>query len=141
MRESTRRVGRDGVVLANRVAPVANLCRHATLRNVSRHQEHRGFRWIFHRAGLPIRDFRKAWLTACKKTGINRIFHDFRRTAVRDMIRAGVPERVAMAISGHKTRAIFDRYNLVDESDLRDAVRKTHTFRQSRTKPAQRHEK
>ena len=41
---------------------------------IKRRWEHRGFRWIFHRAGLPIRDFRKAWLTACKKTGINRIF-------------------------------------------------------------------
>jgi integrase len=66
-----------------------------------------------------------AWRNAVKEIGLEgKIPHDFRRTAVRNLVRVGVPERVAMAICGHKTRAIFDRYNIVSPGDLTEAARR-----------------
>jgi integrase len=78
---------------------------------------------VFHRDGEPIKDFRKAWETACTAAGCpGRIPHDFRRTAVRNLERAGVSRSAAMAMVGHKTEAIYRRYAIVDSGVLREAA-------------------
>ena len=77
---------------------------------------------VFHRDGIPVRRWRTAWRTACQAAGVpTRFLHDCRRTAARNLIRASVPERVAMLLTGHKSRAIFDRYNIINEQELLDA--------------------
>ena len=96
--------------------------------------------WLFHRDGKPINLFRKTWITACVDAGFghiikntkgkvikkvaDRIPHDFRRTAVRNLERAGVARSAAMKMVGHKMQSIYQRYAIADESMLKDAAEK-----------------
>jgi len=82
--------------------------------------------WIFvHPNGSPIKNFRYAWAKACKSAGLpGRLVHDFRRTAVRNLERAGVPRSSAMKITGHKTETVYRRYAIVDEGMMREAAEK-----------------
>jgi integrase len=81
--------------------------------------------WLFHRAGKRIRTFRRSWLTACKAAGVpGKIPHDFRRTACRNLERAGVDRASAMKMIGHKTEAIYRRYANADEGMLKEAAEK-----------------
>jgi integrase len=94
---------------------------------------------VFHRNGKPVLRFDKAWRSACERAGLQagrkveggKVFHDFRRTAARNLRHAGVSEDVAMKITGHKTRAMFARYNITNEDDLKKAVRMTQEYVES----------
>jgi hypothetical protein len=78
-----------------------------------------GDRRVFGRDGVPVRLRRTAFCDACLKARVaHRMLHDCRRIAARNLIRAGVPERIPMLLTGHKTRAVFDRYNIVTEQEL-----------------------
>jgi integrase len=97
--------------------------------------------WVFHRSGEPIRYFRRSWTSACIEAGLgqeirdpatdrllrkvaHRLPHDYRRSAARNLSRAGVPEAVIMKLCGWRTRSVFDRYRIVAERDLVEGLSK-----------------
>ena len=100
--------------------------------------------WLFHRDGKPIKTFRRSWLTACVNAGLgteirsangklikkigNRIPHDFRRTSIRNLERAGVSRSDAMKMVGHKTESIYRRYAISDERSMRESAGKLDKF-------------
>jgi len=90
--------------------------------------------FFFHSgAGEPVKDFRKPWDAACEKAGMpGLLFHDLRRSAVRNMDRSGVGQAVAMKITGHKTLSVYRRYRIVSESDLREALERTQAAMRQR---------
>jgi integrase len=88
---------------------------------------------VFHRLGQPLIDFRGARDSAVQRAGLGNLeFHDLRRSGVRNLSRSGVPERVIMSITGHRTRAMFDRYNITSEADLDDAAKRMQAYRDAK---------
>ena len=89
--------------------------------------------WVFHRNGKPIKDYYGAWDEACRLAGLpDRIAHDLRRTAVRNLERAGVPRSASMKMTGHKTESVYRRYAIVDEAMLREGAEKLAAFHSSK---------
>jgi integrase len=99
--------------------------------------------FIFHHNRKPIGNFRKAWKTACAAVGLGRfikdekgkkkkyegtIVHDLRRSCVRHLVQAGVGKKLAMQPTGHRTRNIFDRYNIVSDADLHEASERQQAY-------------
>ena len=106
--------------LVGRILPISQPIAEAIARRRARRDPDSPL--VFHRDGIPVRRWRTTWRTACQAAGVpTRFLHDCRRTAARNLIRANVPERVAMLLTGHKSRAIFDRYNIINEQELLDA--------------------
>ncbi|WP_447973945.1 tyrosine-type recombinase/integrase [Nitrospira sp. Kam-Ns4a] len=108
--------------------------------------------WVCHRQGKRLTSIRNSWYTACVKAGVGRferpeapdvslrryrgpLLHDFRRTAVSRMEAAGVPRKVAMAISGHKTDSVYRRYHIVSQQDLLEAGRRLLAYHNQQHSP------
>lgn len=86
--------------------------------------------YIFHHQGAPIGSFRKTWASACRFAGVpGRLFHDLRRCAARNLLAAGVPQAVAMKITGHRTDSMFRRYAIITDTQQRQALRQAEAYR------------
>jgi integrase len=118
MTTDLRTVLKAQLVEHERLKKGGHICRFVFFREVA---EERGGE----KKPQRIISFNKAWKLACRAAGCpGRIPHDLRRTAVRNLVRAGIPERVAMMMTGHKTPSVFQRYNIVSDGDLREAAHK-----------------
>jgi integrase len=85
--------------------------------------------FVFHRDGRPVGDFRRVWTRACEQAGVpGLMFHDFRRSAARNLRRAGVGPDVAMQITGHETDSMWRRYSIVKEDDIEAALQATQAY-------------
>jgi integrase len=132
--------------------------RRKAVRRIEENGTARMVEFIFHRDGEPVREFRKSWARACVAAKVGsmvcpkckaegaalscevcevptiyrgKIFHDLRRSAVRFMVKAGVPPQVAKKLSGHRSDAVFERYSILNTDDLRDGQRKTEEYREA----------
>ena len=95
---------------------------------------HEGAR-LFHAGGSMSKEWKAAWKEARQKAGLSgKLFHNLRRTVARNLVRAGEPEAVAMIITGHKTRSVFDRYNIVTEADLGRATARLAEYVEAQSK-------
>lgn len=85
---------------------------------------------VFHRGGRPVSDMRKAWRRGCEQAGlpVGRLFHDLRRSGVRVLVRSGVSRSVAMELTGHVTESTFRRYDITDDRDRREALRRAQEY-------------
>ena len=94
--------------------------------------------WVFARKGKQVGDFRKVWEPASARAGVpGLLFHDLRRSAVRNMERAGIPRKVAMEISGHRTESVYRRYDIVSRRDLMAAAQKLELYLEGQNQSAQ----
>jgi integrase len=94
--------------------------------------------WVFAKNSHQVGDFRKVWEPACTRAGVPAfLFHDLRRSAVRNMERAGIPRKVAMEISGHRTESVYRRYDIVSRRDLMSAAAKLERYLENERRSAQ----
>jgi integrase len=107
--------------------------------------------YVFHNAGVRIKHYNRAWHTACVNAGFyeevtdaegrtkkvhTKIMHDNRRTAVRNLDRAGVPRQTAKQITGHKTDAVYNRYRIVNEQDIREGLARVFLSQSGHSDPS-----
>ncbi len=107
--------------------------------------------YVFHHRGAPVIDFRKSWQGACiaarvgrmvedengKEHYVGKLFHDLRRSCIRDLVRAGVPPTIARGISGHRSDAVFSRYDIVSGKDMKRALESTARYRRESSEVGQ----
>jgi integrase len=113
---------------------VGELAQLVEQRQAQRHVKGELCDYIFHRQGKPVGSFICSWKTATRAAGVPCLFHDLRRSAVRNMSQAGIPQQIAMRVSGHKSASVFQRYNIITSEDVASALVKTEAYRQASAK-------